>query len=110
MRTLLRLATLVAVLNCLCLSTLADADTYPRVFGVDVLEYVFRVELSDENDVIQGLTTVDLRFNRDGIVEVPLDLIGPPNGEDGTTGMTVSGVWGCGRLRPPSGNGCSAHC
>ena len=96
MRTLLRLATLVAVLNCLSLSTSASADTYPRVLGVDVLEYIFRVELSDQNDVIQGLTTIDLRFDRAGILDLPLDLVGP-SGAD-TPGMNVSGVWVAGSL------------
>jgi aminopeptidase N len=56
-----------------------------------VLEYIFRVELTDESDVIQGLTTIDLRFDRPGIVELPFDLIGLS--ADEASGMTVSGVW-----------------
>ncbi len=96
MRTLFRLATLIAVLNCFSLSPSASADTYPRVLGVDVLEYIFRVELSDENDVIQGLTTIDLRFDRDGILDLPLDLVGPSGAE--TPGMKASGVWVAGSL------------
>jgi aminopeptidase N len=61
-----------------------------------VLEYIFRVELSDQNDVIQGLTTIDLRFDRAGILDLPLDLVGP-SGAD-TPGMNVSGVWVAGSL------------
>ena len=91
MRTLLHSVTLVVVLNCLSLGAPAAADTYPRVIGVDVLEYIFRIELTDESDVIQGLTTVDLRIDRPGVTQIALDLVGP-SGTD-NTGMTVSGVW-----------------
>ena len=55
---------------------LASADTYPRVAGVDVLEYVFRLTVTDDSDTISGLTTVQIRFNRDGITQLPLDLVG----------------------------------
>ncbi len=92
------LAASVLTLGILIPSSPAAADTYPRVEGVDVLEYVFRIELNDESDVIEGFTTVDLRFERQGIVELPLDLVGPPAAEDGTTGMTVSGVWVAGDI------------
>jgi len=82
---------LVAILIASTLCSAVPADTYPRVVGVDVLEYIFRVELTDENDVIEGLTTVDVRFDRAGVTELPLDLIGLS--ADAVTGMTVSGVW-----------------
>jgi aminopeptidase N len=71
----------------LCVS-LVFADTYPRQFGVDVQHYVFRVDLSDDNDEIAGETTVDIRFVKDGVTQVALDLASSKDG----TGMTVSEV------------------
>ncbi|TDJ70392.1 MAG: M1 family peptidase [Planctomycetota bacterium] len=68
-----------------------SADTYPRVAGADVYEYVFRLTVSDEADAIEGLATIDVRFDRAGITELPLDLVG--RAADGGTGMTVTGVW-----------------
>ena len=62
-----------------------------RAAGVDVIEYTFRVVLTDESDAIEGLTGVDVRLQAAGITELSLDLIG--RSDDGTTGMTVSGVW-----------------
>lgn len=70
---------------------LVRADTYPRVAGVDIHEYVFRLTVSDDSNTIKGLTTIEVRFNVDGITEVPLDLVGPRKGDK--TGMTVEGVW-----------------
>lgn len=67
------------------------ADTYPRQDGVDVEEYVFRLELGDESNALEGLTTIAVRFTRDGVVELGLDLVGPSEGAD--AGMRVAGVW-----------------
>ncbi len=74
----------------------AAADTYPRVEGVDVHEYVFRLKVSDDSNAIEGLATIDVGFSRAGITVLPLDLIGLA--EDGRTGMTVAGVWIADRL------------
>lgn len=80
-----------------CLATVlgsaawVSADTYPRVEGVDVLEYVFRLTVSDESDAIEGVTTIEVEFDGEGRSELPLDLVGPS--PDGKTGMTVVGVW-----------------
>ena len=64
------------------------ADTYPRQPGVDVQHYVFRVSLSDDNDAIEGETTVDLRFVNPGVAQFGLDLASAKDGK----GMTVSEV------------------
>ncbi|MDG2143364.1 MAG: M1 family metallopeptidase, partial [Planctomycetota bacterium] len=72
-------------------SSTVAADTYPRVEGVDVHEYIFRLELVDSTDAIEGLTTIEVEFQRAGLLEFPLDLVGVRSGE--TSGMTVSGVW-----------------
>src|ERR1041384_2960706 len=59
------------------------ADTYPRQPGIDVQHYVFRVTLSDDTDLIAGETTVTVRFVKDGVTQVGLDL---------AASMTVSEV------------------
>ena len=69
----------------------ALADTYPRQPGVDALHYRFHLTLTDDADVIEGEAVFDLRFLRDGVTSIALDLV---NVEDGK-GMTVSSVrWG----------------
>jgi aminopeptidase N len=65
------------------------ADTYPRQPGIDVQHYVFRVTLSDDSDEIAGETTVTVRFVKDGVTQVALDL---------GSAMTVSQV-GSNRFR-----------
>ncbi len=67
----------------------SHADTYPRANELDVVEYVFRVTLTDESDVIAGLASVDLRWLADGMSAIELDLTSANEG----TGMTVTGVW-----------------
>ncbi len=69
----------------------AALDTYPRQDGVDVEEYVFRLSLGDDSDALEGLTTIAVRFERAGVTEVALDLVGTASGR--ATGMEVQGVW-----------------
>lgn len=64
------------------------ADTYPRQPGIDAQHYIFRLTLSDDTDEIIGEATVDLRFVKDGVAQVALDLASATNGK----GMTVSEV------------------
>src|SRR5882724_3398659 len=64
------------------------ADTYPRQTGVDAQHYTFRITVSDDTDEIAGEATADLRFTRDGVTEVALDLASAANGK----GMAVSEV------------------
>ena len=64
------------------------ADNYPRQPGVDVQHYTFRVTLSDANDEIAGESTAVVKFVKDGVTEVALDLASPANGK----GMTVTEV------------------
>ena len=56
------------------IATAASADTYPRQNGIDVLHYVFKLDLADESDVIAGEATIELRFVADGTATVSLDL------------------------------------
>jgi aminopeptidase N len=69
-------------------ATIARADTYPRQPGVDAWHYVFTLELSDTSAEIAGEATADVRFTRDGVTTVALDLGSPANGK----GMTVTSV------------------
>ncbi len=83
---------IVALVGCLCVPP-AIADNYPRQPGIDVQHYIFRVTLNDDNDDIAGETTAAIRFVKDGVTEVALDLASAANGK----GMTVSEVTGAAR-------------
>src|SRR5689334_6907572 len=69
-------------------ATLAFADNYPRQPGIDAQHYTFRVILSDDTDEITAEATATLRFVRDGVTRVVLDLAAPKEGK----GMTVTSV------------------
>src|SRR5262245_32436884 len=64
------------------------ADTYPRQPGVDALHYRFQLTLTDDSDVIEGESTIELRFVREGVSSIALDLVNERQGK----GMTVSSV------------------
>lgn len=66
------------------------ADTYPRQPGIDVLDYSFALTLSDDSDRIEGEAAVRLRFARDGISTLELDLVAESPGTG--RGMRVSEV------------------
>src|SRR5256885_16750029 len=74
----------------------ALADTYPRQSGVDAWHYVFPLEMSDTRADINAQPSVDLRFTKDGIAKVALDLASASRG----TGITVSSGTGGGRPPP----------
>lgn len=83
------------VLPCLCFCLFAGlftktalADTYPRQAGIDALNYVFRVTLSDDTDEILGEATIDLRFLKDSLADLTLDLASVKDAK----GMRVSEV------------------
>ncbi|MEJ0034143.1 MAG: M1 family metallopeptidase [Bacteroidota bacterium] len=52
----------------------AYADTYPKNPKIDVLNYTFRIELSDNTDEIKVVETVDIRYG-DGVQVLRLDLV-----------------------------------
>lgn len=76
-----------ALVGCFCTPP-AIADNYPRQPDIDVQHYVFRVTLTDDNDEIAGETTATIRFVKDGVAKVALDLTSAANGK----GMAVSEV------------------
>ena len=85
------IAVCLRALLCLGLSLLAApalADTYPRQPGIDALNYVFRVTLSDDTDEIVGEATIDLRFIKGSLTEFTVDLASTNGGK----GMTVAEV------------------
>lgn len=67
------LLTCIALLLCAAIET--HADTYPKNPKVDIINYIFRVELSDDTDEIKVVETVDVRFASDGVQTLRLDLI-----------------------------------
>ena len=64
------------------------ADIYPRQPGVDALHYAFRLTLSDNSNDISGETTITVKFLRDGVADLTLDLASMAAGK----GMTVQSV------------------
>ena len=80
----------IAAVMLMALGAPAAADTYTRQPGIDVQQYIFRVELKDGTRAISGQADIDLVFKTDGVAELILDLIGAS--ADGKTGMTVSAV------------------
>jgi aminopeptidase N len=72
-------------------SAAVSADTYPRNRDVDVVNYTFRLTLSDATDAIAGEATVDVRFLKEAVANIELDLAGPAAGSP-QRGMTVSAV------------------
>ena len=86
----------------------ALADTYPRQPGVDILHYVFRIGLTDQSSELAGETTVTVKFLRDRIAEVNLDLTSLSI----ASGMIVQSVRRGGPLDipgPPSDNLAYTH-
>jgi len=82
----MRIRTLAAA-ACL-LPVVAAADTYPRQPGVDAIHYVFRLGLNDQSNQITGETTMTVKFLRDGVAELNLDL----TSLSVASGMTVQSV------------------
>ena len=56
-----------------------------------MINYVFKIEISDTTDEIIGEATIDVRFLTDGIGSLRLDLVNATKDLDGK-GMTVSRV------------------
>ncbi len=66
------------------------SDSYPKNPGLDVIGYVFDIEVTDSDDVIRGQTAIDVRFVEPGS-SLRLDLIRRTEARDGL-GMMVTGV------------------
>jgi aminopeptidase N len=69
----------------------AFADTYPKNQKIDVLNYAFRILLSDDTDEIKCEATVDVRFAGAGVEYLRLDLV-KASAALNNKGMTVSKI------------------
>ncbi len=69
-------------------ASLIFADAYKRQPSIDIVHYVFRVDLNDDSDEITGEATVSVRFVTAGVSSFWLDLATPAAGK----GMTVTDV------------------
>ncbi|NNE67118.1 MAG: M1 family metallopeptidase [Pyrinomonadaceae bacterium] len=81
---------LLALFVALNSSASAFRDTYPKNPGIDVLNYVFRIGLSDQSDEIECESTIDVRFLKAEIEELRIDLI--RFDETSGTGMRIQSV------------------
>jgi aminopeptidase N len=81
----------------LLVPAVVGADTYPRQPGVDVIHYVFRLGLSDASSEISGETTITVKYLRDGIADLTLDLASIAAGK----GMSVQSVRRGGPIETP---------
>jgi aminopeptidase N len=81
--------TLVVLL--LCSTAFSLADHYPKNQKIDVLNYVFRIGLSDNTDEIRCIVTVDVRYRGEGVEVLRLDLVNVSAALQ-NRGMKVSGV------------------
>jgi aminopeptidase N len=81
------------LLGCFVIFTnaLVINDGYPKNPKVDVINYIFKIELSDSTDEISCETTADIRFLDKGVEKIRLDLINASS-ELGNKGMVVSRV------------------
>jgi aminopeptidase N len=71
----------------------SSADTYPRQAGVDILHYLFKLDLADDSDVITGESTIGVRFALAGTTSLVLDLASLSTEK----GMRVTGVTSSGK-------------
>ncbi|PZX48664.1 peptidase M1-like protein [Algoriphagus chordae] len=73
------------------ISTFSYADKYPKNPKVNILNYQFRIELSDDTDEIKCKTTIDVRYMADGVQVLRLDLTKASEALE-NKGMSVSQV------------------
>jgi len=94
------------------LSSLLFSDPYPKNENISVSHYVFRLELSDDTDIIKGEAEVTIRFMKP-VASFDLNLVGKTGD---TTGMEVISIKSSGKpvqysfsnnlitIKPPAGD------
>ncbi len=82
---------LISILALWVQSSFAFMDTYPKNPKIDVLNYQFKIELSDTTDEIKCEVTLDVRYLGEGIESLRLDLV-KASETLGNKGMTVSAI------------------
>lgn len=76
MRTsLIPFLVVIALYLCSPISTKAYFDTYPKNENIDVINYAFKIELSDTTDEIKCEAAIDVNYRTDGITELRFDLV-----------------------------------
>ena len=80
---------LLYIIIILHISLNLHADTYPKDPRIDIINYAYKIKLSDATDKIEGEATVEARYLADGVTTLRLDLTNA--GTDGK-GMIVSKV------------------
>lgn len=83
--------TIAVLFSIIVLAASVYADTYPKNPKIDVVNYAFKIELSDQTDEISGEATIDVRFLADGLRELRLDLTNQSDALNGK-GMRVGKV------------------
>lgn len=66
---------LFSLLSGLIISFHSFADTYPKDPRIDILNYAFRINLSDSSDIIRCEAEIDVRYLADGVQILRLDLV-----------------------------------
>ncbi|MFM1879428.1 MAG: hypothetical protein RLZZ241_2294 [Bacteroidota bacterium] len=69
----------------------AYTDSYPKNPNVDVINYRFNLELSDQTDIIEASATIDFVFKVADMDKLRLDLIAG-NPQSGIKGMEVMAI------------------
>lgn len=78
---------------CIASISLIARDKYPKNYDIDIIHYKFELSLSGDSDMINGKATVEVRFKKEGISSVALDLGSLiESGENAGKGMLVDSV------------------
>ena len=84
-------ATKVFKIACLLTLLAFPLESAGHEGNIDVIDYTFRLELSDRTDCILGEAVLLIRFQSESTNQIELDFIGRTSPSD-TLGMVVSGV------------------
>lgn len=74
----------------------AFTDSYPKNPKVDVLNYRFKIQLSDQTDEIKCQATIDVRFLGEGVDSLRLDLVKASDLLE-NKGMMISSIFSNGK-------------
>lgn len=82
---------LFSFFTCLFISFSSFADTYPKDSRIDLINYIFKIQLTDSSDIIRCQAGIDVRYLADGVTILRLDLVNT-SAELNNKGMTVLSV------------------
>jgi len=73
---------LLAAILCFSHATFAQdtaydwvGDNYPKNEGIDILNYAFNIQLTDNSEMIQVVASIDTRYETEGLNQLRLDLV-----------------------------------